>query len=323
MSTTLIFLVLFFSSTMHIQFVVNMDRIMTWVYGSPQYSLEEPIVEELIENESPTLVTFSRNHGFFSWSPLIATVSDKGSELALLSELLEKVHVEITSPDQRMFTTAELLSKVVAYRDLKVGERIPLPMVTRDLKPVLVSYRVDTVFNLWKGIPAFGLIAEDPDFEPILLFRGTDFFSGTERSFYSILSNLDQRGVAFSLFQKGASAIHAWLKTMSENGVPATVIGYSQGGALAIYTAIFERDYVGEVIAFNPPGVSQEIQTEWRNLSLPLTLFISQGDFVSKKGSLIGKIYVLFVEPLRAPIAMHVTLVSGEPTYRRAKATIP
>lgn len=210
------------------------------------------------------------------------------------------------------FAIDEALAKVAAYRDWKVGDEL---LWRNSTTGVIETYRLDYIFDIWHGMPAFGWIAKTGG-SPVLLFRGTDFSLTSERGWASLISDLDPAGPGLTAFMKARSTLQQWLKKVSQPGVRAKVIGFSLGGALAAYTFLYERAWVSESIAFNPPGCSEEVFQAWQSL-LPeeqqhLIVYVNRGDPVSKVGQLWGIPYQLAIFPLPRPLRAHTLFLSAE-----------
>src|SRR5207249_1381181 len=135
--------------------------------------------------------------------------------------------------------SAELLSKVLAYRDLQLGQTIQIPVEIKG-KIVLETFTVDHLFDIWQGMPAFGLIPKKKNLSSLLLFRGTDFSLISKRGIASVMSDLDPSGPGLKAFFHARKEIGGWLQAVQAQGKPARVMGFSLGGALAAYTFIYE-----------------------------------------------------------------------------------
>jgi hypothetical protein len=261
------------------------------------------------------LHTFALEFDYFSKKhPVISTVTSdpcdvkKGKALlqALVDAELQASFVE--------FATAEILAKVIAFRSLAEGEKIEVPTIIKGKKAYLASYRVDKVLNLWPGMPAFGLVSEDISLPAILLYRGTDLSLETRQGWASVICDFDLQGPGFTAYQRSKEEIAAWRQSC---GRPLRVIGYSLGGVLALYTALFEEgiDTAGSY-AFNPPGVTAQTYDYWHScLHLhmrPMKVFVTRGDIVSKVGLLASEVYEMYTEKKMHPLDAHVRLMCCE-----------
>jgi hypothetical protein len=271
-------------------------------------------------NEASPLSLFSKNHGYFAKAhPLVGIVTEEKQDFLLTQTVLSDL---VHSCKDSLFVeigTAEILTKVLAYRHLEQGDSVFLPFVQEDHNIELMEYRIDKIFDLWQGMPAFGLVPQKmKTAPPILLYRGTDFSLLSKRSWASILSDLDIAGPGLTAFLKARTHIHQWLERVAESGNKARVMGFSLGGALAIYTLIYEHELIAQKgsVAFNPPGISHAILEEWEKIpqeSKPhFTLFISKGDIIPKLGKLIPYAYELSNQREMRPIDAHVRLMVGE-----------
>lgn len=263
------------------------------------------------------LQIFSKEHNFFSCqSPLVGIVTEELSDI----EAVEKVLACLLKSKDPFFielATGELLSKVLAYRNLQKGLKIKIPCII-DGEAILVDYQVNEVLNLWYEMPAFGLLPLHRKANPILLFRGSDFSLLSKKSWASLLSDLDISGTGFSAFHLARADIHAWLEKaflFSQNRTK--VMGFSLGGILSVYTIIFEKsliDHQGSM-AFNPPGVSKSIIEKWKEVSSLLKIYVTQGDLIPKLGILPHPSFVLFTEKKFGPIEAHTQLMTAEPSF--------
>ena len=304
----------------------SIDKMIGWAFDQKKYiyALKTPLQEETFTNDSSQLITLAKDNSYFSSEyALVGRVTEDKKDIETTLGWLRTIHKEIQDPRKRTFAASEILTKVLAYRDLKKGMEIPIPVASGEL----TSFKVDVLFDLWDGMPAFGLVPiESSGAAPILLFRGTDLSLLSQRGLASIISDFDTKGPGHSAFLHARSDIRRWLEKMASKGPKARVMGFSLGGTLAAYTLLYEQQYVNEdesepSFAFNPPGVSKKIYKKWEKLSSenrpPLVVFVSRGDLISKIGWLFGEVYELSVDLFLYPIAAHVTLVSGQPLYRK------
>lgn len=306
------------------------DKLLTWAFlpANRPYILVRPFVEEIYRRSGESLPNFVRNYGFFSvHHPILGIVTDAEKDVAVVQCLLNSVQEEIADPGQLRFARDEILSKVLAYRTLKKGMQISIPIS----KEQTVVYTVDKVIDMWRGMPAYGLVPEKTDVAapPLLLFRGTDLNLGTERSWASVLSDLDVAGPGQNTFFRARQEIHDWLAKMKQSIGAARIVGYSLGGVFTLYTLVYEADLVNKTvdsIAFNPPGVSDEVLALWDKMAPenrpPHVTYVNQGDFVSQIGLFLGNVHEISLNEPMEVIAAHVTLISGEPLYKIATVDV-
>ncbi len=247
----------------------------------------------------PVLLSFVRAHGYFSSvRPLACTVTKQPKHVDIALRFLESMEEVIADEGLRRFASDEVLAKVVAYRELVQGMQVG-------------GYRVEEVFDLWAGIPAYGLVSSQ---EAILLFRGTDLSLTTKRSFASLIADLDPKGAGYSLYLRARPKIRAFLMRY-----PARCLGFSLGGALASYTALFEKDLLDPTrpsVVFNPPGMLPHAWKKWEGLTPKPSLitYVNRGDPVSLLGRLCGEVRMLKKERPMRPMEAHLTLMcAGEP----------
>ncbi len=301
----------------------NFDHFLNWSLSDKlrTYALADPLRQHKISAAAPPLVDFAEKHGYFSnIHPLIGQVSTHPSDIEFVCCLFQELHTLAASSEFLSFATAEVVAKVLAYRDLKIGMRLSIPSLAPTSRQ-LVTYEVDHIFDLWRGMPAFGLVPDTEGEASLLLFRGTDFSILSERGLASMMSDLDISGPGFRVFQRAQPEIRVWLEKVAAMGKRARLLGFSLGGALAAYTFTYERERLSALpsMAFCPPGVSEQVLEDW--LTLPkesarqLLLYINAGDVIPKVGKLIGEpLLISFDQPL-SPLRAHTVLVSGQESY--------
>lgn len=308
------------------------DKVLSCLfnYSSRCYYRTSPLDIHKLKNPCTSFKYFSDHFGRFSTSKtLIGKVSSDPEDFQLTQHLLTLTFESIKSPKLCELLTAEILAKVLAYRDLKENLIVNIPIVTHNGPIDFVEYTVDTVFDLWHKHVAFGLIPKHHSPHPsILLFRGTDFSLLSERGRASLLSDLDPDGPGRRLFYNSRSNIRQWLMQLANVGRAARVMGHSLGGVLAIYTSIYEHQFLTKdphvfSYAFNPPGVSEDVLEEWNELRLEekpafMTL-IARGDIISKFGSLLDNTYEVFGNKPLSPMIAHEQLIFAQPISYLAK----
>ena len=267
---------------------------------------------------------FSKNYNFFSSRPIIGKVSNKKEDLDETIRILKVIYKDIKEPKKQIVAVSEILTKVLAYRDLKENTVVPIPIITKMGKCYLVDYIVDRAFDIYKGMPAYGLIPSDYKKEaaPILLFRGTDCSATRKRGWVSLISDLDPSGPGYRAYLKSKDDFRKWLLKVGEDfSHKPRVMGYSLGGAFTSYTLIFDNDLVTSdpfqpCISFNSPGIIKTAHKRWNDIkseNRPLYLnFISKNDIISKYGHLIGNKYKLIPKKKKMFIHAHTALMIGE-----------
>ncbi len=315
---------------MRLKALHNFDQLLEWSTSErlKTYALVEPIQEELFHVDIPEIENFAEDYGYFSLTrPLIGKVSKNSTDVKFVACILKALYEAETDNAYLEFATAEVLTKALAYRDLKEGQKIQLPVVINETI-FLETYVVEQIFNLWNGMPAFGLVAKRANLPSILLFRGTDFSLDSRRGWASLMSDLDIAGPGITAFQNAKDEIHHWLKEMSDEGKNAKVMGYSLGGSLAINAFIYENEWLAEYgsVSFCPPGVTDKVFNDWSELPLKrqrnLTIYVNEGDLVSKSGKLLGIVYALSTGKQLKPLSAHTELVSGEPFFLKSRVDI-
>lgn len=297
--------------------LLKLDKMLDWALAlkDRSYALEKDEEGLKFVNQSPEMIEFSRLFDYFSKRhPIIGRVTPYEEDIVLTAKLLKHTYECCNHEDFLELATAEILSKVLAFRDLKEGMSLQIPVVHSNGKKELVSYRVDKVFTLWPCMPAFGLKPEDRSAPGILLFRGTDLSLESKQGWASVMSDLDIQGPGLTAFQKSKNEIGLWLKSCDEQGCKAKTMGFSLGGVLATYTFIYQGDLLCKSgsMAFNPPGVSATVYKHWeereKNGSI-FKVYITQGDVIPKIGKLAGHTFELSLETQLRPVDAHLRLM--------------
>lgn len=298
----------------------NWDRLLTWTL-SPKihsYVLSDPSEILRYHTSSPAFEDFNKNYGYFSpFHPIVGMVTTDPRDFEVTQCLLESVNKDVTDEGQKIFSLDEILAKVMAYRKLEVGMEISLKGEV---------YRVDRVIDLWRGMPAFGLIPLKGGI-PIILFRGTDLSINTERGWASILSDLDITGPGLKTFMRAKEKVHEWLKEMNDKYEPPRAIGFSLGGSFVLYTLIYFPELLSQrapSIAFNPPGLSEEMLEKWNKIEKhpPHKTYVNLGDIVSQLGFFITDTWVVSLDKPMQVIQAHTTLMCSQPLYQLSKTDV-
>ena len=293
--------------------------------GKKNYPLASPQNVQTYKQDQNELIVFAQTYGYFSSKhPLVARVSNNLCDLECVLATLQAV--DLDSP-LTFFTVSELLAKALSYRDLSQNQKIKIA-VKKGPSFHYETFTVDRIFDLWKGMPAFGLVPDQEGIASILLFRGTDPSITSKRGWASLFSDVDMLGPGFNVFLHARDEIHNWLKRVSQQKKKAVVVGYSLGGVLALYTFLYERAYLQQrgSIAFNPPGVTREICQEWENMpradQLGFVSYIHRGDIISKSGYLVGSVFEVSTEKPMKPIDAHTALISGQKSFTLAPVDV-
>ncbi len=293
----------------------NLDEVLHW-------SLRGKLRSYVLLNTPPTsyansalsMRDFAHLHGYFSlFRPLVGKVSAAVDDIDTVRRAIHKIQMEVEDKDLGALATAEFLAKALAYRDLQKADRISIK--EEGYGPV-TEYRVVKVFHLWGHMPAFGLMPQGEG-APILLFRGTDLSLDSQRGWASLMSDVDLAGPGFYAFKKARADIHAWLVAAAKEKEKARVIGFSLGGALAMYTFVFENAWMSSKpsYAFSPPGVSDKVIATWKELpedrQAIFRTYVNRGDVISKVGKLHGNVYELSIDRDLKPVSAHTALMTS------------
>lgn len=313
------------TGTLRLSFIRSLDKMLSTIFddASRSYAVAHTIQSLSFKNDHPELHKFNELCSYFSEKhPIVGRVTQEEEDLMLTQEILNVIHDKVKDPFQREMTAAEVITKVLAYRDLKDGQTLALPTLDKEGNPRLNTYVVDEVIDLWHGMPAFGLMPESgQEAVPILLFRGTDLSLVTERGWASLISDLEIYDPGLSAFQHGREKIHEWLLKAQKNCCKARVMGFSLGGILTAYTLLYEGKFVSKEktsFSFNAPGVSRDILAEWEQEKEipPLLLFVTQGDVIPKYGRALKNSFLYTQEHLPNPLAGHTGLVTFAPIFQ-------
>ncbi len=295
-------------------------------FASRTFAINSEYLPSHFTVKSKVLTEFVVDHGYFSCvNPLVGVVTTESSDIHFVEEALRSLLFEKDSL-LREISVGEIVSKVLAYRNLEKGTHVFIPTSIGNTA-LFVEYLVDEIIDLWNGMPAFGLIPiKKKEASPLLLFRGTDFSLLSKRSWSSILSDLDSCGVGFSVFKDSQEKIHDWLlKGTKVSGLKHRVMFFSFGVVLYMYTSLFEEDLVAEKgsMAFNPPGVSSEIYDLWqKKKSTNITLYLTEGDLVSKLGKMVPKAFELQDTEHLGPIEAHTKLITADHAFSLSSVSI-
>lgn len=305
---------------MRVKALENLNQLLDWSASDKQkaFPLVHPLQEKTIAESIPEVKEFAEKYGYFSLNrPLVGKVSSDEKDLKLVCCLLKTLYEKGDRGEYFEIANAEVLTKVLAYRDLKVGQEINIPLEL-DGKIYYEPFYVDQVIDIWHGMPAIGLIPEREGLASILLFRGTDFSIDSQRGWASLLSDLDIAGPGLNAFRHAQDEISAWLKKTMDMGKTARVMGFSLGGALAAYTFIYENAYVASQgsISVCGPGVAGKVIEDWHRVRQKgFKSYVNAGDLVSKVGKLFGPVYCLSTPQASKPLTAHTRLTCAEPVF--------
>ncbi len=313
-------------SKMRLTALRNLDQFLSWSVSEKLkiFPLVHPLQEQWIEKDIPEVRQFVEKYGYFSATrPIVSKVTPDEIDLDLVCCLLKALYEKDARGEYLEIASAEVLTKALAYRDLKVGQKIHIPIDNGGR----VSYEpfiVDRVFDIWNGMPAFGLIPERKGVASILLFRGTDFSLASQRGWASLMSDLDMAGPGLSAFRNAQDKISEWLQKAAKLGKKARAIGFSLGGSLAAYTYIYENAWIADrgSIAVCAPGFADSVLEGWSLLPPErhqgFTTYVNAGDIISKVGKLFGTVYCLSTGTALKPLTAHTFLMSSEPKFLKA-----
>lgn len=303
---------------MRIKTLHQIDGLLDWGLGKRQGSYSLAVGEQMWLSPIQEYVAFAKKYGYFSPTrPLVGQVSSSKYDLHLVQQLLLALYKKNVCGIDLDLDRAEILTKVVAYRDLQLQETLLIPLeIQGQLRSEI--YTVDRVFDIWQGMPAFGLVPAHSDIPALLLFRGTDFSFGSKRSFASVLSDLDLAGPGLTVFQRTQPTLRQWLEKVHRARQSAQVMGFSLGGAFASYTFIHEYPLLSVTlpsVSVCGPGLSKALLGAFNKISQQDTSqfvsYVNADDLVSRVGSLFGTIYCLSALERMKPLSAHTALMGA------------
>lgn len=286
-------------------------------FRSRSYCIKKNSKVSKIYNKCQAFSIFEYKYGYLAKEEMLVGRFTKSlDDIDKTRELILAISQYVKDPFLCDLTTSEVLTKVLAYRNLQPQMEIEIPVIEgHEIK--LEKYKVDKVFNLWNTMRAFGLKSLNDKHAPILLFRGTQFSLTSSSSRTSIISNFDPEGPGLSVYQHARPTIQRWLKKVCKGDLKARTMGYSLGGALTSYAIIMDPEFFSKntnetSYAFHQPGVCPILYEKWHAIpeeeKPKFVGFVAEGDFVSKYGRLFDKTYELITDKELPPIESHTSL---------------
>jgi hypothetical protein len=298
------------------------EIFLSWLFSYPSRCYELKKKREIFQNPCKKFHQFGQTYRHrLASKGIICQVTPHKKDIEKTCNILRLIHKHIPSTELSQFASAEVITKVLSYRNLKRGHTIQIPTIKRNGTLQMISYEVDKVFNLWSKVHAFGLTSSNPA-PPLLLYRGTNFTFRSKDGRASIISDFDPKGPGRALFDYAKEKIHRWLGIVTEKKGPARVMGHSLGGTFVAYTLIHEHPYLSRrshetSYAFNLPGISEDLVEKWEAIPAKrrpaFKGVIARGDVVSKFGYLFGDTYEISLKTPLSPIRAHEMLLFAEP----------
>jgi len=293
----------------------HLNKFFDWLMSFQNLIYQTEGIVEAIAESPEVLQDFEKEHGFFAKNrPLVGQYTPSKDDIKIVEEILAKVDQIEISQELRKFYIQEILSKVLAYRQLDIGDSINIPDLNR--KGSLIEYKIDKIFNLGFSMPAFALTTKAQGKPSIVLFRGTHLDLTDKTGVASIIADLDLFGPGYTAFFKIEEQLRAFFINQEFKKQKTMVMGYSLGGILSVYTATFFSKYIDfdNSAAFNPPGVQKKLF----NLCITqkylksMKVYVNQYDPVSKWGFLIGNVEVLSTQDRMGPLKAHTVLMGSQ-----------
>jgi hypothetical protein len=213
--------------------------------------------------------------------------------------------------------TAEVLSKVVAYRENLGDVRLDLPVKTEETWSV-VTYTIET-FNIGQELPVVVLKA---DGQPSWLVpRGTSPYIGIRQGAAESVLACIQRSEGINHLVIDASDPKLQQVIQDLHGNPLLIAGFSLGGVFAVRLALEAAQHQPTVYTFGAPGICSDLKQRYDSLELPLSVIqmSTEGDVVPAAGRhLIGRPFQISVESYRRrvfvdPSAEHLCMTLNQP----------
>ena len=228
-----------------------------------------------------------------SWN-VLEPVFD-GYNIKDVQDVLLKIHEHIEDTNIMQVMTAQILSKVLIGKNahfIKIGNKVKVPTVDQNGDKKLVEYTFDKKFNLWQGIPAFGLIDVGGKAAPLLIFKSTNTNLEEADTLPTLVANLHPKGPGWKLFSESQEEVAVWLKQANQQSEKkARTIGYSLGGILASYfltyhSAAFNKDEHQPSLILDAPGVNHNIEKDWLDIEKKpfVKTYVNRGDLIPKVG---------------------------------------
>ena len=296
------------------KFFLHLNKFLDWVTSFQNFSYEKASFLKEITNPFEPISEFEKKHGFFATqSPLVGQYTPLKSDVEYVQSLLNLIDQAVIPSENRKFYIQEVLSKVLAYRHLEIADTLVIPDF--NVPGEASTYRIETIFDLGLSMPAYAFTTSDPKKPAILIYRGTHFDLTHKSGIASIIADLDLYGPGYTAFFKIESQLKAFLMSQSLKGKKTIVLGYSLGGALALYTGVFFKDYldIPSSCAFNPPGVQKKLLKLCQSSKIvdDFQVYVNNSDPVSKWGFLIGLVDILTVDQRMGPLEAHTMLMSA------------
>jgi hypothetical protein len=305
--------------------VIAWEAVLSKIFShrSRSYCINKNKPIAFIQSKCHRFEFFEQQYGFLGKDKtLVGIYTDDLKDIDIAIDLIKSCYSYIKNPHLCDLAVCEILTKVMAYRNLSIDTHFFLPYWNGD-HSILQEYKIDRIFNLWNSMKAFGLKPINSSAPPILLFRGTEFCISSIGGRSSIVSNFDPKGPGVSIFMHARPMLVDWLKKVCTSDHKARAIGFSLGGALASYAVIhepsyFSKDSYSKSFGFHQPGISLELYDLWNQIpenERPLfESYVAEGDFVSKYGKLFSTTFEISVKDQLSPIESHVSLFFIKPS---------
>lgn len=158
--------------------------------------------------------------------------------------------------ERNYYTYLQFMANHLAYRNLKVGDRLPMYLDQDNNPDGTKQYKVNAVFKNEHGLVAYGLVPERGKGMPMFLVQGTDK-ANINQLHADFQPNIGSLAVAES-----RKKIEAWFKQYTKD-YRAIVAGHSLGGAISEVIMSEFSPHIQQVVTFNAPAPGTQVALKW------------------------------------------------------------
>lgn len=239
-----------------------------------------------------------------------------------VQEVSEKLqNPNLTEKDEKLLVMVlgNLLS-LYPFSEPKTRTVLTIPQKV-DGKWTSVNYTIETLFlspeEYGSQIPALGLVPDNPEANPLLIFRGTPqpTASGSLLAMFSdVIPGYSVGEYIYKNFSE--DLIKDWI---NKSGKKVNLYGQSLGGSLSLITLVNQPHKINEVHIYGSPSLLESSMGDYSKLvkegSKPdVNIYWNHGDFVPMTGSGFHedwKVYRLLLPKKRDPLSSHTFVYSA------------